>query len=165
MNAPAPLPPGHRLPHPDSYTYTTRWSHEDQQFVATVAEFPSLSYLAATPEHAEVQLKAVVHETLIDLAQSGGVVPAPIPRPNPWPQWQTQNPTMPPPSHFPTFPMPIAANNGGVQQVTNVNVGVGLARRGIGLGWHLIHGTLTLLTCVWGFVWIAHVIIHNNGHR
>ena len=31
---------------PDHYTYRVRWSGGDEAFVGTVAEFPSLSWLA-----------------------------------------------------------------------------------------------------------------------
>lgn len=138
------------LPHPDQYTYRTEWNHGEQSFVATVTEFPSLSWIAKTPEDATAGLKAVVHETLVDLNQSGGYIPAPAPRP--YQQWQTQAPSQlqPPPSYYPTFQMPVpqmampqnsTAPAQGVQQVTNVNVGAGYApyyRRGVNHTFHLV---------------------------
>ena len=36
------------LPRQELYTYRVEWSEDDQEFVGTVAEFPSLSYLAPT---------------------------------------------------------------------------------------------------------------------
>jgi len=36
----------------DHYTYRIIWSEEDNQHVGLCAEFPSLSYLASTPEKA-----------------------------------------------------------------------------------------------------------------
>ena len=33
------------LPRQELYTYRVEWSEDDQEFVGTVAEFPSLSYL------------------------------------------------------------------------------------------------------------------------
>lgn len=157
-------------PHPDSYTYRTMWSHEDQQFVATVAEFPSLSWLARTHEAAEAGLKAVVHQTLVDLRDSGGVIPPPQPRP--YPQWQTQAPSavQPPPSYYPTFQMPQVATAPaqGVQQSVNVVVGGGYGhrRRGIGPIWHLVHGSLTALSCgLWAPVWLGHMAYEASRYR
>lgn len=163
-----------QLPPVDRYTYRTVWSHEDQQFVATVAEFPSLSWLAATPESAEAGLKAVVIETQIDLAESGGVIPVPQPQAVPWPQYHTPAPSpmqmQPPPSFYPTFQMPQVATAPaqGVQQSVNVVVGggYGYRPRGIGVAWHLIHGSLTALSCgLWGVVWIAHIVIDAQQKR
>src|ERR1039457_5270707 len=37
------------MPDPTHYTYRVAWSVEDGEHVATVAEFPSLSWLAPTP--------------------------------------------------------------------------------------------------------------------
>lgn len=148
------------LPHPDSYTYRTEWSVDDHEFRATVAEFPSLSWLAKTPEHAEAGLKAVVHETLLDLQHSGGTVPQPLPRPVPWPP----GPLNPPPSYYPTFQMPAATNQGGVQQVTNVNVGVGggYHRRGR----RALHIWMTVLSCgMWAPIWIADEVLTGSGTR
>ena len=36
----------------DRYTYRVTWSEEDKQFVGLCAEFPSLSWLASSPEAA-----------------------------------------------------------------------------------------------------------------
>ena len=41
----------------DHYTYRVTWSPDDGEHVALCAEFPSLSWLAATPEAA---LKAIL---------------------------------------------------------------------------------------------------------
>lgn len=49
------------------YTYRVTWSAEDQEFVATCVEFPSLSWLAPTPEKALAGLRHVVTETVQDL--------------------------------------------------------------------------------------------------
>jgi hypothetical protein len=37
---------------PDHYTYRVTWSPEDQEHVGLCTEFPSLSWLATTPEEA-----------------------------------------------------------------------------------------------------------------
>lgn len=33
----------------DNYTYRVQWSEDDEEYVGLCAEFPSLSWLAATP--------------------------------------------------------------------------------------------------------------------
>lgn len=157
------------LPHPDQYTYRTEWNHGEQSFIATVTEFPSLSWIAKTPEDATAGLKAVVHETLVDLHESGGYIPAPAPRPvpPPAPVYQPQ----PPASYYPTFQMPVpqmtmpqhsTAPAQGVQQVTNVNVGTGYApyRRGVN---HTFHLVATLVTCgLWAPVWIIDAVVRGG---
>lgn len=42
----------------DRYTYRVTWSPDDQEYVGLCGEFPSLSWLAATPEAA---LKGIRH--------------------------------------------------------------------------------------------------------
>jgi hypothetical protein len=54
------------------------WSAEDGEHVATVAEFPSLSWLAPTPVEALAGLADVVRDVLSDLAASGDPVPQPL---------------------------------------------------------------------------------------
>ncbi len=62
-----------RMTMPDAthYTYRVTWSAEDGEHVATVAEFPSLSWLAPTPVEALAGLADVVRDVLADLAASG----------------------------------------------------------------------------------------------
>ena len=57
------------------YTYRVAWSAEDCEHVATVAEFPSLSWLAPTPVEALSGIADVVREVLTDLAASGEPIP------------------------------------------------------------------------------------------
>lgn len=45
-------------------SYDVKWSEEDQSFVATVAEFPSLSWIDETPDKALGGLRRVVTDTL-----------------------------------------------------------------------------------------------------
>jgi predicted RNase H-like HicB family nuclease len=52
----------------DRYTYRVQWSDEDEEYVGLCAEFPSLSWLAATPEDAMSGILSVVGAVLIDLA-------------------------------------------------------------------------------------------------
>lgn len=49
------------------YTYRVTWSEPDQEFVATVAELPSLSWLESDPEKALKGLMSLVNEVLADM--------------------------------------------------------------------------------------------------
>ena len=60
------------------YTYRVAWSVEDGEHVATVAEFPSLSWLAPTPVEALAGLADVVRDVLTDLAATGEPIPEPL---------------------------------------------------------------------------------------
>lgn len=62
----------------DRYTYRLTWSEEDQEHVGLCAEFPGLSWLAATPEKALAGIRRLVRDTISDMEQSGEVVPEPI---------------------------------------------------------------------------------------
>ena len=59
----------------DHYTYRITWSAEDQEQVGLCAEFPSLSWLDATPEAALVGIRRLVAEVVADLQASGEPVP------------------------------------------------------------------------------------------
>lgn len=65
-------------PEPTHYTYRVAWSAEDGEHVATVAEFPSLSWLAPNPEEAFSGLVDLVREAVEDMAASGEPVPEPL---------------------------------------------------------------------------------------
>lgn len=60
------------------YAYRVVWSAEDQEFVATVAEFPSLSWLAGSQLEALQGLEALVAEVLADLETEGEELPQPL---------------------------------------------------------------------------------------
>jgi len=62
----------------DHYTYRVTWSPEDGEHVGLCAEFPSLSWLAATPEAALSGIRAVVADALADMRASGETIPVPI---------------------------------------------------------------------------------------
>ena len=62
----------------DRYTYRVTWSEDDNEHIALVAEFPSLSWLAATPEKALKGIRQVVAEVLEDLKSSGEAIPEPL---------------------------------------------------------------------------------------
>ena len=65
--------------HPtDRYTYRISWSEEDGEYVATCAEFPSLSWLNELPEHALAGVRKVVATVLEDLEASGEPIPEPF---------------------------------------------------------------------------------------
>lgn len=59
------------------YSYRVAWSPEDDEFVATCAEFPSLSWLAATQVEALEGIESVVEQVLRDLLDAGEDVPEP----------------------------------------------------------------------------------------
>ena len=60
------------------YAYRVVWSAEDDEYLATVAEFPSLSWLAEDQAAALRGLVALVAEVTADLDASGEPVPEPI---------------------------------------------------------------------------------------
>jgi predicted HicB family RNase H-like nuclease len=60
------------------YTYRVTWSTEDGEHVAMCAEFPSLSWLAKTPEAALKGIQKVVAEVVTDMQASGEAVPEPL---------------------------------------------------------------------------------------
>ena len=62
----------------DHYTYRVTWSEEDGQCVGLCAEFPSLSYLASTPEKALRGIRKVVADVVEDMQANGEAVPEPI---------------------------------------------------------------------------------------
>jgi predicted HicB family RNase H-like nuclease len=62
----------------DKYTYRVTWSDEDAEYVGLCAEFPSLSWLARSPESALRGIRKVVAEVVADLARKGEPVPEPI---------------------------------------------------------------------------------------
>jgi predicted HicB family RNase H-like nuclease len=57
------------------YTYRVTWSTEDGEHVALCAEFPSLSWLAKTPEAALRGIQKVVADAVTDMQASGEAVP------------------------------------------------------------------------------------------
>lgn len=60
------------------YRYTVGWAPEDGEYVASVAEFPSLSFLAGTQEGALAGLEDVIEDVIEDLVESGEEVPVPL---------------------------------------------------------------------------------------
>lgn len=62
----------------NDYTYRVSWSEEDSNFIATVAEFPSLSCVDDQQEGALHGLADLVEDVLVDMAERGGVPPTPL---------------------------------------------------------------------------------------
>lgn len=62
----------------DHYTYRVTWSAEDQEYVGLCAEFPSLSWLAASPEAALRGIRGVVAEAIADMQDSREPIPEPL---------------------------------------------------------------------------------------
>lgn len=62
----------------DKYTYRVSWSEEDGEFVGLCAEFPGLSWLAASPASALKGIRAVVGDSIADMVNNGESVPKPI---------------------------------------------------------------------------------------
>ncbi len=60
------------------YGYRVLWSAEDQEFVGTCVEFPSLSWLATTQEVALTGIRDLVTEVLDNLGRAGEPVPEPM---------------------------------------------------------------------------------------
>lgn len=51
------------------YTYRVTWSAEDHEFVATCAEFPSLSWLAPSQIEALQGLEELLREVIADMKE------------------------------------------------------------------------------------------------
>ena len=62
----------------DRYTYRVTWSEEDEEYVGLCAEFPGLSWLAATPEEALRGIRQVVAKVVLDLKRNKEAVPEPL---------------------------------------------------------------------------------------
>ena len=65
------------IPREELYTYRVEWSEEDQEFVGTVAEFPSLSCLADSSLEALSGIQQVVLQAIDILEEEGKPVPDP----------------------------------------------------------------------------------------
>ena len=62
----------------DRYTYRVTWSEDDEEYVGLCAEFPSLSWLAATPEKALAGIRKIVADVVKEMEASGEKAPRPI---------------------------------------------------------------------------------------
>lgn len=59
------------------YTFRVTWSAEDDEFVATCVELPSLSWLAPERNDAIEGLEQLVGDVVADMEQAGEKVPEP----------------------------------------------------------------------------------------
>jgi predicted HicB family RNase H-like nuclease len=62
----------------DRYTYRVTWSEDDNEYVGLCAEFPSLSWLAGSPEAALKGIRKVLADVVKDMEESGETIPQPI---------------------------------------------------------------------------------------
>ena len=60
------------------YTYRVTWSSDDNEYVGLCAEFPSLSWLAPSPEKALSGIRKVVADVVEEMTASGESVPEPL---------------------------------------------------------------------------------------
>jgi predicted HicB family RNase H-like nuclease len=62
----------------DHYTYRVTWSAEDNEHVGLCIEFPSLSWLASTPEDALAGIRTMVDDVVRDMQASNEPIPTPL---------------------------------------------------------------------------------------
>ena len=62
----------------DRYTYRVTWSEEDGEYVGLCVEYPSLSWLAPTPQEALEGIRQVVADVVADMEANEERVPEPI---------------------------------------------------------------------------------------
>ena len=63
----------------DRYTYRVTRSRKDGEYIGLCAEFPSLSWLAESPEAAIEGIRNVVASVVQEMRESGEKAPAPLP--------------------------------------------------------------------------------------
>ena len=61
----------------DRYTYRVTWSEEDGEYVGLCAEFPSMSWLAGSPEAALRGIRKAVAAAVADMLANHEAVPEP----------------------------------------------------------------------------------------
>jgi predicted HicB family RNase H-like nuclease len=62
----------------DRYTYRVTWSEDDSEYVGLCAEFPSLSWLASTPEATLKGIRKMIADIVKDMEANGEIIPEPI---------------------------------------------------------------------------------------
>ena len=62
----------------DRYAYRVIWSANDDEYLGLCAEFPSLSWLAGTPEGALKGIRRVVAEGIEIMEADGDSIPEPL---------------------------------------------------------------------------------------
>ena len=71
----APANPAAAIEH---YTYRVSWSDEDQEFVATCAEFPSLSHLAGSQAETLEGIGGLIGDVVADMRGADEDIPEPL---------------------------------------------------------------------------------------
>lgn len=61
----------------DRYIYRADWSSEDGEYAGLCAQFPSLSWLAATPDAALSGIRRLVAAVAADMTANGEKLPEP----------------------------------------------------------------------------------------
>ena len=59
----------------DHYTYRITWSDDDKEHVALCVEFPSLSWLAPTPQEALAGMQELIRDVVADMQANGETPP------------------------------------------------------------------------------------------
>jgi len=62
----------------DKYTYRVTWSEDDAEYMGLCAEFPSLSWLAQTPDAALRGIRKLVGDVIADMLSNEESLPEPI---------------------------------------------------------------------------------------
>lgn len=62
----------------DLYTYRVGWSADDQEFVGTCVEFPSLSWLEEDEDEAFRGIRHLIKEVVADMKENGEKLPEPL---------------------------------------------------------------------------------------
>jgi len=62
----------------NKYTYRITWSEEDEEYIGLCTEFPSLSWLAQSPEAALKGIRKLVRGVIADMLANGEPIPDPI---------------------------------------------------------------------------------------
>ena len=62
----------------DRYTYRVTWSAEDQEYLGTCIEFPSLSWLDEDEDEAFRGIRKLVREIIADMQAGGEAIPQPL---------------------------------------------------------------------------------------
>jgi predicted HicB family RNase H-like nuclease len=62
----------------DRYTYRITWSEDDRNYVGLCVEFPSLSWLAKTPDGALQGIRKLIDNAVTDMRNNNETPPSPI---------------------------------------------------------------------------------------
>jgi predicted HicB family RNase H-like nuclease len=68
----------HKSPKADRYTYRVTWSPEDGEHVGLCSEFPSLSWLARSPDAALKGIRNIVTQVVADMERAHEPIPEPL---------------------------------------------------------------------------------------